>query len=55
MALDSDCFDVSVYLLTQETRTMFVDQLQTSQAFRKAHSMLGSNFVIIFHLVSKVL
>jgi hypothetical protein len=39
-------------VLTQETSTIFIDQLLSPYAFRKS---LESKFSIIFHLVSKVL
>jgi hypothetical protein len=42
-------------VLTQDTSTTAVNQLLTSDAFRKAHIMLGSKFSIIYHLISYVL
>jgi hypothetical protein len=45
-----------VYMvLTQDTRTIPIDPLLSSHAFRKVHIMLGSNFSIICHLISKAL
>jgi hypothetical protein len=42
-------------VLTQDTSTIFINQLLTSHAFRKEHIMLGSKFSVICHLISKVL
>jgi hypothetical protein len=39
-------------LLTQDTNTVFINQLLISHAFRKVHIMLGSKFSIICHLIS---
>jgi hypothetical protein len=41
--------------LTQDTSTVSINQLLTSHAFRKAHIMLGSKFLTICHLISKLL
>jgi hypothetical protein len=49
-------FQIHQYtVLIQGINTIFIDQLPTYHAFRKVHSILASEFSIVYHIVSQIL
>jgi hypothetical protein len=51
----TEIFLFLLLLLIQGISTIFINQLPTCDAFRKVHSILASEFSLVYHIASQIL